>query len=132
MVIKAFGLPKKEHLTGEIRIGELYKKGSAFLVFPMRIVYRIVPREDDVAVKVLFGAPKRQFKHAVDRNRFKRLMREAYRQQKAELVALCEERNMKLHVSFTAVSKELPTQQKVMEKMDKALGKLYELLICEK
>ena len=132
MVIKAFGLPKKEHLTGEIRIGELYKKGSAFLVFPMRIVYRIVPREDGVAVKVLFSAPKRQFKHAVDRNRFKRLMREAYRLQKSELVALCNDANVTLHVSFTTVAKELPTQQKVMEKMDKALGKLNELLICEK
>ena len=130
MTQKNFGLPKIEHLTGEIRIAELYKTGDAFLVFPMRIVYKKVPKEDNIAIKTLFSVPKRQFKHAVDRNRFKRLMREAYRLQKQELYTLIEQQDYTLHVSFTAVTNQLPTQDKVMIKMEKILGKLKDQLVC--
>ena len=130
MTQKNFGLPKIEHLTGERRIAELYKIGDAFLVFPMRIVYKKVPKEDNIAIKTLFSVPKRQFKHAVDRNRFKRLMREAYRLQKQELYTLIEQQDYTLHVSFTAVTNQLPTQDKVMIKMEKILGKLKDQLVC--
>lgn len=44
--------------------------------------------EQPAPVKVLFSAPKSSFKHAVDRNRLKRLMRESFRARKAEWTAL--------------------------------------------
>lgn len=46
--------------------------------------------EPPAPVKVLFSAPKSSFKHAVDRNRLKRLMRESFRARKAEWTALAE------------------------------------------
>ncbi len=46
--------------------------------------------ERPAPVKVMFSAPKSSFKHAVDRNRFKRLMRESFRARKAQWTALAE------------------------------------------
>ena len=69
------GFNKSQHLCGETTISQLFREGKAFLVFPLRVVYRIEKRvEGDkrATVRVLTSVPKKQFKHAVDRNRFKR------------------------------------------------------------
>ena len=51
--------------------------------FPLRAVYMLSERHpDDAPVQILISVPKKRFKHAVDRNRVKRQVREAYRQHK--------------------------------------------------
>ena len=51
--------------------------------FPLRVVYTIKERaRADVPAQLLVSVSKRHFKHAVDRNRVKRQIREAYRQNK--------------------------------------------------
>lgn len=45
-------------------------------------------------------APKKRFKHAVDRNHVKRLTREAYRLQKLPLKAALTQNDMALEVAF--------------------------------
>ena len=70
--------PKSEKLCGQLRIAALYKEGHRFTAFPMRVTYLQIPDSNE-APKVLIWAPKSLFKHAVDRNRLRRLMREAYR-----------------------------------------------------
>ena len=48
--------------------------------FPLRMVYRTCERQpDDVPVQLLVRVSKKHFKHAVDRNRVKRQIREAWR-----------------------------------------------------
>lgn len=76
-----FCFPKAEHLTLQRDIQALFEAGShSAVAFPVRAVWREAewcghgPR-----VKVLVSVSKRKFKHAVDRNRAKRQMREAYR-----------------------------------------------------
>ena len=125
------GLPKGEHLGGEKRIATLFKEGAAFVVYPFRVVYLCVPREE-VSVKVLFSVPKRQFKHAVDRNRFKRLMREGYRLQKTSFGDIDRLEHETLLVAITAVSKDIPSQEKVMQKLEKVIEKLKNEMTCEK
>ncbi len=90
--------PKREHLTGDKAIADLFGRGEAFIVFPLRIVY-IRSEWVGVPVRVLFAAPKRHFRHAVDRNRMKRLMREAYRRQKVALSASVEGKVYTLNVA---------------------------------
>jgi len=54
--------------------------------FPLRAVYiRKERAQDDAPVQVLVSVSKRHFKHAVDRNRVKRQVREAYRKNKQVL-----------------------------------------------
>lgn len=70
-----------------MRIQSLYREGKRFTVWPLRITYR-TPQVDSNAethAKVLIWAPKSLFKHAVDRNRLRRQMREAYRLNKTDI-----------------------------------------------
>ena len=60
--------------------------------FPLRAVYMLTERTPDNApVQLLISVPKKRFKHAVDRNRVKRQVREAFRQYKALLYAVVPE-----------------------------------------
>jgi len=54
-------------------------KGRSVSAFPLRLVYLGTDFKDDVLVKVGVSVSKRNFKLAVERNKIKRLMREAYR-----------------------------------------------------
>ena len=67
--------PKHNKLCGQERIAALYKHGKRFTAWPLRVTY--MPVEE--ATQVLVWAPKSLFKHAVQRNHLRRLMREAYR-----------------------------------------------------
>lgn len=54
--------------------------------FPLRAVYMLAERHPGNApVQLLISVPKKRFRHAVDRNRVKRQVREAYRLHKAIL-----------------------------------------------
>lgn len=71
------------------------------------------------------GASKRNFKRAVDRNRIKRLLREAYRTQKLPLQAQLKDSGkgyLKLFILYTG--KELPDYQLIRDKVGVVLGRL--------
>jgi ribonuclease P protein component len=74
----------------------------------------------------LVSVPKKQFKHAVDRNRFKRLIREAYRLQQHELNEALEAKGLVMDVAFTAVHNQLPEFDFLKGRMAKILSKLVE------
>lgn len=67
--------PKQNKLCGAQQIAALYKNGKRFTSWPLRVTYMPSPN----ATQVLVWAPKSLFKHAVQRNHLRRLMREAYR-----------------------------------------------------
>lgn len=75
-----------------------------------------------------FGVSARVFKKATDRNRIKRLTREAYRIQKASLQHALESSGRKLAVFFLYTGKELPDFDLVKEKMSIALQQLEKKL----
>ena len=76
---------KRERMVSNLLIEALFENGSSQSVsaFPLRAVYQTVERREGHApVQILISVPKKRFKHAVDRNRVKRQIREAYRQHK--------------------------------------------------
>ena len=76
---------KQERIVSTKLIETLFEKGSSHSVaaFPLRAVYVEIERQAGCAqVQVLISIPKKRFKHAVDRNRVKRQVREAYRHHK--------------------------------------------------
>lgn len=123
------GFNKSQHLCGEVTISQLFRDGKAFLVFPLRVVYRVEERAEGdkrAVVRVLTSVPKKQFKHAVDRNRFKRLIRESYRLQQHELNEVLEAKGLVMDVAFTAVHNQLPEFDFLKNRMARILSKLVE------
>lgn len=74
--------PKEERLHSKKLIAELFSKGSSFNLYPLRFVLVKHPDPSATPPQVLVSVSKKYFKKAVDRNRLKRQIREAYRQHK--------------------------------------------------
>ncbi len=77
---KEHGFPKAEHLRLRREVEALFSSGSRSLsAYPVRAVFRLVAGTDEPRAKVLLSVAKRRLRRAVDRNRAKRQLREAYR-----------------------------------------------------
>ena len=79
----------------------LFGSGSqSMAAYPLRVVYINKDRaQGETPVQILVSVPKRHFKHAVDRNRVKRQVREAYRLNK-QVVYDALEPTQQLHMAF--------------------------------
>ncbi len=75
-----FRFPKSEKLKSRKTIELLFTEGKSVTKFPVKVFY--LPIENAKKNQAGFAVPKRNFKSAVDRNRIKRQLREAYRLQK--------------------------------------------------
>ena len=79
---------------------------QSMAAFPLRAVYIKKERaQDEAPVQMLVSVPKKRFKHAVDRNRVKRQVREAYRQHKELLYKVLAEHEQLL-LAFIWLSDE--------------------------
>lgn len=130
--MKQFTLPKTERLYLRESISELFANGSSFTAFPYRVVYIIKEENDETRPSeekqsrcaIMAVAPKKRFKHAVDRNHVKRLTREAYRKQKLPLWdALCENHKA-IEVAFLYVDNKFISYEDTYNVIGKAIGKL--------
>ncbi|GMT45255.1 MAG: ribonuclease P protein component [bacterium] len=73
---------KEERLHEKKLIERLFKDGKSFFTFPFQVFFSPLKTTSRYPARVLISVPKRNFKRAVDRNRIKRLVREAYRRNK--------------------------------------------------
>ncbi len=81
-----------------------------------------------IALQAGFAVSTRNFKHAVDRNRVKRIGREAYRLNKGQLMDKVSEKKMQLQVFFVYTDKTLPKFGEAEEKMKSCLNKLMAII----
>ncbi len=119
--------PKREHICSTRLIDQLFGNGSQRVAaYPLRAVFHKTDRQQTgVPVQILISVPKKHFKHAVDRNRVKRQVREAYRQQKQPLCdAIPAEES--LLIGFIWVSDELAPSNIVNERIQKLLARIKE------
>ena len=117
-------LPKGERLYLKKDIERLFATGGqSFIAYPLRVVYRTEEAAVDRApgVAMMAVAPKRRMRHAVGRNRIKRLIRETFRTQKQPLAEQCIHAGRCLHIAFLFVGDGLPTYVAIEKAMRKAL-----------
>ncbi len=85
-----FTYPKNEKLKSKITIDLLFSKGKSVSKYPLRLVFvesdYDIPVDSDQKLKMGVSVSKKNFKHAVDRNYFKRVLRETYRLNKHILI----------------------------------------------
>ena len=118
-----YSFPKKERLTGDIRVKRLFVEGNSFLIYPLRVVF--LPDEPrTIPLQALFSVPKRRFKRANKRNLLKRRMREAFRLHKSMLAGVLEDRKQTINVAFTYVANEPLAYPVIERKMIEALDAL--------
>ena len=74
-----FTYSKAEKLKSKTTIDLLFSKGKSVSKYPLRLVYIEGDFGDDLPIKIGVSVSKKHFKKAVDRNYFKRVLRETYR-----------------------------------------------------
>ena len=118
---------KKEKLKSKKLIEALFENGQSVSAFPLRLIYLPTTFKDGVMAKTGVSVSKRHFKKAVDRNRVKRLMREAYRLGKASYF-----NNMPASYAFMIlyIGKDKPTLTHVETRM-KLLFEKFSICISE-
>lgn len=72
-----FTLPRERILRKKLDIGALLERGETCYRHPLKAVY--IPDTSSGEARMMVSVPKRNFKHAVDRNLLKRRIREAFR-----------------------------------------------------
>ena len=121
---KHFGLSKQFRLKSRKQIDLLFTEGKSLNVFPLRVSYQFTTSDEKSSVQAGFTVSKRHFKKAVDRNRIKRLMREAYRLQKNDLLELMRVKEKTGLIFFVYTDKTIPTFDVVKESMQACLERL--------
>lgn len=124
--MKKYTFKKEERLCNKGRIQRLFHNGSSFIVYPLRVVYL---REGAVQSKwpplhILISVPKKRFKRAVDRNRIKRLVREAYRLEKWPLHSFLASQSLHLSLAIQYVGNEEVPLAVLQEKIRKLTCKI--------
>ena len=76
--MKTQGFPKADHICKKTDFQILFSEGIPLFFHPIKLLYRM-DDQNPQGVKAGVVVPKKLFHHAVDRNRLKRLMREAFR-----------------------------------------------------
>lgn len=79
--------PKSEKLKRKNTIDLLFSQGKSVSKYPLRLVYVPVDLPETESIKMGVSVSKKYFKKAVDRNYFKRLLRESYRHNKELLLS---------------------------------------------
>jgi ribonuclease P protein component len=81
-----FTYPKHEKLKSKTTIDLLFSDGNSVSKFPLRLVYVENTEENAELIKMGVSVSKKYFKKAVDRNYYKRVLRETYRLNKHLLI----------------------------------------------
>ena len=123
---KQFTLRKDERLKSRKQIEKLFAEGKSFVVNPFRVYFIINNESIEANSSFQFGVgvSTKNFKKAVDRNRIKRLTREAWRLQKNELKEKARSAQKQVKVFLIFIAKELPDFAAVNDKVTIALKKL--------
>ena len=120
-----FTYPKTEKLKSRTVINSLFSDGKTIGKYPLRLVYIENSAESADNIKFGVSVSKKHFKKAVDRNYFKRVLRECYRLNKHLIL---ETTNRKFSIMFFYQTKDRLSYQEINEKTIKLFTKFIEQL----
>jgi ribonuclease P protein component len=121
---ESFG--KEYKLCSKKVMTSIFEDGKQEKVYPFLLRYLTVDLKTNKRFQIVIAVPKRKFKRAVDRNKIKRLIREAVRKKKhiIEASMTAEEQQLALFLIYTSSKEE--TYQKVSVKIEALFLRLVE------
>jgi len=114
--------PKSARLKSRKTLKKLFAEGKNLRVTGLRVAYLPTPPEE--GLKCAVGVSARHFKRAVDRNRIKRQIREAYRLQQQDLKQIFDAGSTGLGIFILYTGKEMPLYPQLYANVGLALQKL--------
>ena len=116
---------KSERLCSRILMDCLFQGDNrTATAYPLRAVFLCAEEEQQKGVSILISVPKKRFHDAVDRNRVKRQIREAYRKNKHALAEQVAQSGKGLLVALIYVSAEIETTEQIEKRMIRLLDKI--------
>jgi ribonuclease P protein component len=125
-MLSPLGLSKAERIHSRLVVESLFSsRNSSIAVYPLRIVWTIDESTEGTApASVLVSVPKKRMHHAVNRNRMKRMVREAYRLNKQTLLSRLEGSGCHVDIAFICIADNVPTSSQVSKSVVKALARI--------
>ena len=121
-----FTLSKEERICSKKLINELFTgNGRSMTAFPLRVVFmKRTIVDDQPRAAMLVSVPKRYFKHAVDRNRVKRQVREAFRRNKSIITQNLTDDHDAVAMAFVWLTNEKFPSSEVENRMVRLLTRI--------
>ena len=123
-MIKKFTLGKDERLKSRKQIEELFAQGQKFSSGFFRVHF-LINNSAGSALQFGISVSNKHFKKAVDRNKIKRLAREAWRLQKNELKDKLSASGKHMDIFLVYTGKTIAVYSEVVEAIRKIINKLY-------
>jgi len=120
---QSFG--KAYSLCSKKLIDEIFESGDTVKSYPLIAKYKKVELKSDTSFQMVISAPKRTFKNAFQRNRIKRLCKEAIRMNKQILEEPLNNKNLKLGICLIYSAKE----ELAIELLNRKTQKLFNKII---
>jgi ribonuclease P protein component len=124
-----FTYPKAEKLKSKTTIDLLFSKGKSVAKYPLRLVYIAGDFGENTPIKMGVSVSKKHFKNAVDRNYFKRVLRETYRLNKHLLL---DNLNEPYAFMFLYQTKDRLSYEEINKKTIQLFEKFLEAIKSEK
>lgn len=120
-----FSFSKKERLKNKIEIESLFSEGNRFFEYPFNVIWKLYSNSDST-LKMAVSVPKKKIPNAIDRNKIKRLVREAFRKNKTIIQQPLEAKNVKLHLMLVYSQSSIISMSEIEDKISVTLQRLAE------
>ena len=130
--MKKYGLNKSDKLCSPTAIDQLFSRGAdtiregkifTAMAYPLRAVWRTEHgRTTGSPVQFLISIPKKRLRHAVDRVRMRRRVREAYRLNRHSYL---EQLNAPVDLAFIYVANDMKDYKNIENSVCRILQKIY-------
>lgn len=114
---------KNEKLCQKESIDSIFAQGDKISDRPIKLLWKEVPNQP-LVLQTLISVPKRRIPKATDRNRIKRLIREAFRIQKQPLIDQLTQKKISINLAIIYSDNKVLSYKEIHDKICLTLQRL--------